>query len=61
MGEKLRAARIAAGLTQLELAKRVGCYQKDISRWERAEVEPTASVLRKLADAIGCLIDDIVP
>ena len=60
MGEKLKAARLAAGLSQKELAEKVGCYQKDISRWENCEREPTASNLRKLADAIGCMIDDLV-
>lgn len=61
MGEKLKAARKAAGLTQGELAERVGCAQKDISRWENEVREPTATSLRRLADALHCLIDDIVP
>lgn len=60
MGEKLRAARKAAGLSQVELAQIVGCTQKDISRWENCEREPMASSLKKLAQALGCSMDDLV-
>lgn len=60
MGEKLRAARKAAGLSQVELAEKVGCTQKDVCRWETEEREPKASTLKKLADALGCSMDDLV-
>lgn len=59
MGEKLKAARIAAGLSQVELAERVGCTQKDISRWEAGR-EPMALTLKRLAQALGCSMDDLV-
>lgn len=59
MGEKLRAARKAAGLTQVELAEKVGCMQKDISRWENGR-PMTAETLKKLANALGCGMDDLV-
>lgn len=59
MGEKLKAARKAAGLTQAQLAEKVGCYQKDIARWE-AGLEPKALTLKKLAQALGCSMDDLV-
>ena len=60
MSEKLKAAREAAGLTQVELAEKVGCKQKDISRWENGNREPVASTLKKLAQALGCSMDDLV-
>lgn len=59
MGEKLRAARKAAGLSQVELAEIVGCHQKDIARWENGR-EPKALTLKKLARALGCSMDDLV-
>lgn len=59
MGEKLKAARKAAGLTQVELAEKVGCKQKDISRWENGR-PTTAETLKKLAQALGCSMDDLV-
>lgn len=59
MGEKLRAARKAAGLTQEELAEKAGCLQKDIARWEAGR-EPKALTLKKLAQALGCKMEDLV-
>lgn len=59
MGEKLREARKAAGLTQAQLAERVGCTQKDIARWESGR-EPKALTLKKLAQALGSNMDDLV-
>ena len=60
MGEKLKAARLAAGLTQGQLAERVGCHQKDISRWEAGTHEPRAPTLKKMAQALGCSMDELV-
>lgn len=60
MGEKLREARKAAGLSQVELAEKVGCHQKDISRWESGLHEPGALTLKKMAQALGCSMDDLV-
>ena len=60
MGEKLRAARRAAGLTQGQLAEKVGCQQRDISRWENGQREPMASTLKKLALALECSMDELV-
>lgn len=60
MGEKLKAARKAAGLTQKQLAEKIGCKQKDVSRWEIDGREPSVRTLKKIADALGCLMDDLV-
>lgn len=59
MGEKLRAARLAAGMTQAQLAQAIGCHQKDIARWEAGR-EPKALTLKKMAQALGCKMDDLV-
>jgi transcriptional regulator with XRE-family HTH domain len=59
MGEKLKQARQRAGLTQAQLAEKVGCSQHHISRWE-AGLEPKALTLKKLAQALGCSMDDLV-
>lgn len=48
------------GITQRELAARVGCYPKDISRWENGVRTPSAESLAKLAAALGCTSDDII-
>ena len=60
MGEKLRAAREAARLTQVELAEKVGVYQRDISRWEKGHREPGVLIVKKMAQVLGCSMDDLV-
>lgn len=59
MGDKLRQARIAAGLTQKQLADLIGGTQVDVARWEAGR-EPKALTLKKLADALNCKMDDLV-
>lgn len=60
MGEKLKAARKAAGLTQEQLAEKVGVQQRDISRWENGQREPGVLIVKKMAQALGCSMDDLV-
>ena len=48
------------GLTQSELAAQIGCYAKDVSRWETGARTPGAESLAKLAAALGCTSDDII-
>lgn len=45
--------RIKQGLTQAELAKKLGTKQSAISRLERGTYNPTLAFLRKLAKALG--------
>lgn len=52
--------RMERRLTQAQLAKMVGCYAKDISRWETGERTPGAKTLLKLAAALECALDDLI-
>jgi transcriptional regulator with XRE-family HTH domain len=49
----LREARLRAGLSQAELARRTGRAQSGIARWERGDVEPRLSTLVELVRACG--------
>ena len=60
MGEKLKAVRLAAGLTQGQLAELVGVQQRDISRWENGHREPGVLIVKKMAQALGCSMDELV-
>ena len=60
MGENLKQARQAAGMTQKQLADALGCKVKDISRWENGHVEPGVLTVKKMAQALGCSMDDLV-
>lgn len=46
-------ARIKNGITQKELAKRIGTKQSDISRLESGSYNPSLEFLQKTAKALG--------
>lgn len=45
--------RLQEGLTQSELARKIGTKQSAISRLERGSYNPTLSFLRKVAEGLG--------
>jgi len=47
------AARIASGMTQAELAKRVGTSQANISKLEHGTLNPTLEMARRVAAGLG--------
>lgn len=49
----IREARLRAGLTQAELARRLGKAQSEIGRWERGEVAPSLETVRGVIGACG--------
>jgi transcriptional regulator with XRE-family HTH domain len=51
--ERLKAHREQAGLSQRELAERVGCHYMTISLLERGTQEPAWPLVRALARALG--------
>lgn len=53
IAEKVIQARIAAGLTQAELAKAIGTKQANISRLESGTYNPSIELLNKVAQATG--------
>lgn len=52
-GLNLKLARTAAGMTQKELAGRLGIAQKQLSRYERGEQAPSVEMAVKIADVLG--------
>jgi len=52
-GDLLREARLRAGLSQAELARRAGKPTSVIGRWERGEVRPSLETLRQVIRAAG--------
>lgn len=52
-GELIREARKRAGLSQQELAERLGTTQSVIARWETGARSPTLDALRRAVRACG--------
>ena len=59
-GERLKQYRRAKGLTQQELADRLGVSNKTVSRWESEGGFPDVSLLVPLARALGVTVDDLL-
>lgn len=53
IGLNIRAARLAAGLTQHQLAQSVGTEGFQVSRWERGRHRPDDERLIALGEALG--------
>jgi len=53
LGARLRELRVAAGLTQAELARRTGIHRPNIARVEAGRHTPSLETLARLASAIG--------
>lgn len=49
----VREARLRAGLTQAELAERVGTTQSSIARWESGATRPPLETVRRIVEACG--------
>lgn len=65
IGEKIRAARVAAGLTQKQLGLAVGFSENSaermIQKWEYGNCTPSLQYLRPLANALKVSLDYLVP
>jgi DNA-binding XRE family transcriptional regulator len=56
----LASMRLARGLSQRELARRVGASQPQIARLELGQGNPGVSTLRKLARELGVRIEQVL-
>ena len=66
IGEKIRAARVAAGLTQKQLGLAVGIEKEKVAEtmvqgWEYGKRTPSLQYLRPLANALKVSLDYLVP
>ena len=56
---KLRKLRKSRGLTQMEVAEKLGVDQSAISCWERGLYSPTKANLKAMSDLYGCTDQEI--
>ena len=59
MAITLKAARVNAGLTQLEVCEKLGVSQPTLIKWERAESFPNIVQLKTIEKLYGVGYDDI--
>ena len=59
-GTTIRQLREGQGLTQSELAERIGVSSKTVSKWETAKGLPDISLLQPLAQALGISVIELM-
>ncbi|MBP3659848.1 MAG: helix-turn-helix domain-containing protein [Oscillospiraceae bacterium] len=59
-GTTIRKLREGRGLTQAELAERIGVSSKTVSKWETARGLPDISLLQPLAKALGISVVELM-
>lgn len=59
MNEVIRQRRSELGMSQADLATKVGVDRRQIRRYESGETQPTLSVAKTIARALGLTIDEL--
>lgn len=54
---RIKELRTVQHLTQSELAKKIGVNQSAVGKYEREELEPNISILKKMSTIFECSID----
>ena len=60
LGKKIRAHRDELGLTQAELAEKLGLTYSSVSQWESGRATPRTPILRQLADLFDTTVADLM-
>ena len=56
----LKAARVNAGLKQIEVAKALNINNKTLWKWEKGKSLPDAQIIGELCRLYNCSYDDII-
>jgi transcriptional regulator with XRE-family HTH domain len=58
-GEIIKDKRLTLGMTQQEVAERIGATAASIGNWERDRFIPNILLACDLADVFGCSLDEL--
>ena len=59
LGKKIKQLRLKSGLTQEQLAEKLGIGAQSVSKWENSVAMPDITLLPALAETFGVSIDDM--
>lgn len=57
LGNRIKQRRLELGLTQEDIAKKIGVNRSTVSSWEIERREPDGEILAKLANILQCTTD----
>lgn len=57
---KLKKLRASKNITQDEIAYQLGICRSTVAMWETGKSTPRTEMLPKLAECLGCTVDDLL-
>lgn len=57
LGEQIRKLRLAAGISQVELANKLNVSKQSISNWENNNIMPSIDMLKRICTFFSCSAD----
>lgn len=57
LNERIRELRIASGISQVELAEKLGVSKQSVSNWENDNIQPSIDMLIKLSKVFNVTTD----
>lgn len=60
IGENIKIARLTAGMTQKELAEKIGVPYQSVQRWEKGIYKPNMDNLIKLSATLEKTVEELV-
>ena len=60
IGQFIAERRKAAGLTQMQLAEKLGITDRAVSKWENGKSLPDASIMLELCGLLGITVNDLL-
>jgi transcriptional regulator with XRE-family HTH domain len=60
LGQRIREARLHAGMTQAALARAIGTTERNIVRWETSKNQPRAISIAAIAQATGADLSSLM-
>lgn len=57
LNHQIRTLRLVRGMSQVELARRLGVTKQSVSNWENDNIQPSIEMLKKLADIFSVSTD----
>lgn len=59
-GNAIARRRLEMGMTQGELADRLGVKREALSRWENSRAVPKIDALLKMSKVLDCTVEDLI-
>lgn len=59
MLSRLKEVRSSRGLTQAELAAKVGVTRRSVIRWENGQTLPGARKMERVAEVLCCAVEEL--